>query len=111
MEWQAIETAPRDGTEILLTGTMNVDGQDYPEHIAAEILASRPVVVGRWVSSSGMTVWRDEEASDFRRVQVRDGWQHEGWDVESHGLEPTHWMELPKPPSALSHHPEQTDAS
>jgi hypothetical protein len=100
-EWKPIETAPKDGTEILLTGTMNVDGEDYPEHVAAEISASRPVVIGRWTSSSGCTIWQDEETSELRRVQVRERWHHAGWDVESNGLEPTHWMPLPLPPSPL----------
>ena len=80
-EWQPIETAPRDGTDILL---MSNDAPGLPGGVADKCWAGNTAVAG-W--------WGDE----------RDGGQ---WicymsmvqDPELH-FEPTHWMPLPAPPN------------
>lgn len=72
-EWQPIETAPRDGTWLLLTGgdiQYGWDGDTVP-----------PCVCGH---SSGRE------------------WQFAWYDGGAYGeyLRPTHWMPLPAPPEA-----------
>ena len=67
--WQPIETAPKDGTLIILYKP-DGDGDDR----------SRTVDVGRWGE-----VWTTYRG--MWRMQACDGW-----------VTPTHWMPLPKPP-------------
>lgn len=73
-EWQPIETAPKDGTEIL---TVNIHGD---------------IQITEWYS-----VTRDDyvhiEGEIYRKEITL--W-HEGWN----GNNPTHWMPLPAPPKA-----------
>ena len=78
MEWQPIETAPKDGQLITLCW---FDGEDGPfdtcsmmwGHIQRNGLF--PGKIGMWVSSNGAVTWNDDG----------DGG-------------PTHWMPLPAPP-------------
>lgn len=72
MAWAPIETAPKDGTWILLTG-----GEVDPEEWYAEV--TPPAVVALW----------DE-----------DRWSFCSWDgrFRSKYLRPTYWMPIPKPP-------------
>lgn len=90
MEWQPIETAPKDGTVILLCG-----GEDDPLHTDAhrnEALHRRPVT-GWW----GLIVeWADEWSAD----QDQFMWRYCSYDSGIYGeyKNPTHWMPLPKPP-------------
>jgi hypothetical protein len=90
--WQPIETAPKDGTAILLSWFDAID--DYVEPDAA--------VAGHW------THWAD-----------RSGWYLRGFGVLNEGggyfsgigessddgwpkLHPTHWRPLPEPPAMLA---------
>ena len=69
MNWQPIETAPKDGTEILL-------------HFRYSALREEPesfVSSGWWFSSP---------------KQIDDGWLTDHGFIG----EPTHWVALPKPP-------------
>lgn len=73
-EWQPIETAPRDGTVILLT---------YADD----------VLVGAWDAGESRYPWKYLDA-EWRRgkglVPFMNG-------LASHA--PTHWMPLPAPPA------------
>jgi hypothetical protein len=68
-EWRPIETAPKDGTEIIL------GGMDF----------GPPVRTGHWGATS-----YDRSIKGYRR-----GWTAHGLPC---GLDPTHWMPLPAPP-------------
>ena len=76
--WQPIETAPRDGTEILMTNGVDVSS-------------------GQWFSEYGGTY--DQEGAPNG-----DGCDA-GWTDWSGGMQPdpTHWMPLPPPPIEPAH--------
>lgn len=76
-KWQSIETAPKDGTDILLAEISHDRGQiSYGE-----------IDIGAWqkepmsMDEEGNSYWY--WFTNFGRVQ-----------------EPTHWMPLPEPPNA-----------
>ena len=80
MEWQPIETAPLDGTALLLF----IPGQnDW----------SRPhgipdMAVGLWAGRSWI--------SDITEME---GYESTGTYIIHPALAPTHWMPLPEPPA------------
>jgi hypothetical protein len=81
MEWQPIETAPKDGTDILVAGiNFGEVGKGY--HI----------VVAQWCEDerSPQQIWRER------------GVCFSGWYQDDDSDEPlpflTHWMPLPPPP-------------
>ncbi len=75
-EWQPIESAPKDGTWILLGGGRTDDEDD-----------ARTIAVGQWTNylNGGTTSWH---------------WQFAWYDGGYYGAynNPTHWMPLPEPP-------------
>ena len=73
--WMPIESAPKDGTRVLLWIVPREDSWGTVEPSA---------VIGDWV------VWLDRE----HRAGMRDGWSWYG----SAQCEPTHWRPLPSPP-------------
>ena len=81
MDWQPIETAPKDGTWILVSGG-KAGFDDYMKEIE-----SWPQCMVAFCEPA-----RDEWSRDYWAVCFWDG----GWrtDYES----PTHWMPLPEPP-------------
>lgn len=85
--WQTIETAPKDGSEILL----------YREDCG--------VILGRWISCSDFVSDGDPSA-EF--CQSDEEWEEPDWfgadfvsgfRITNDGL-PTHWMPLPSPPAS-----------
>lgn len=77
-QWQPIETAPKDGTHIMLS-----DGTS--------------VTVGHWLyQPGGTTEYRD---LDGRWIGQDDRDEFAGWIDWMGGITPTHWMPLPAPPS------------
>lgn len=81
MEWQPIETAPKDGTSIL--GWSEERGQ-------------RETKMGKYTEGSpGYAKWKDGYGP------LNSGW---AWDTHHNWLttwNPTHWMPLPPPPSNM----------
>jgi hypothetical protein len=68
-DWQPIDTAPKDGTEILL-----FDGE--------------VVTVGGWISEV------DQGADYEGQGLIAPGW----WSLALKDNKPTHWQPLPPPP-------------
>ena len=83
-EWQDIETAPLDGTPLLLfvpgvTSWSRTDGM--PD-----------VVVGMWAKHLFQEGWYSDIGD------VDQGYESTGAYFEHDVLSPTHWMPLPEPP-------------
>lgn len=74
MNWQQIETAPKDGTEVLLFFA------DY----------NRKVWLGHYEIS--------EHTSHGRSTYKREYWSIGSMFVSGKDPEPSHWMPLPEPP-------------
>lgn len=81
-EWQPIETAPKDGTEII-----GAFCRDYG--------SGNPTTYGPWTIR-----WNGKEW-----ISSWDGWRvissqtDFGTDYHDPGIEPTHWVHLPEPPT------------
>lgn len=85
-DWKPIETAPKDGTRILIYEQGGAGSDD-------EVFAC---VWGRfWPQTQPTpgTGWRENYS---------EGWvEFGGMDVRQTCDKPTHWMPLPKPPSGI----------
>lgn len=75
MEWQPIETAPKDGTEVLIAGGTYSDGWNTE-------IPFRGVSIAYWYRCHDAH-WRGDD------LQAHDEWREH---------KPTHWMPLPPPP-------------
>ena len=80
MNWQPIETAPKDGTWVLLFGGKTSE-DDY---MRTGVLIERPVTA----------FWNNSECYD-------EYWAFAFWDGDwrEEYSDPTHWMPLPEPPN------------
>lgn len=70
-QWQPIETAPKDGTEILTVGT-----------------DSAKVIATKWLSPGPM----------LGNYRMPNGWYWAGWRGPVGPITPTYWQHLPAPP-------------
>lgn len=94
--WQPIETAPKDGTDILV-------GYDFA---AVWIVHVAFWSEGTCTAADGSVVelWRDQ---GFDSEDEATGWWSYTWgSVSQDKLEgshaPTHWMALPEPPTSVN---------
>lgn len=80
-EWRPIETAPKDGTVILLTA-LEPDGEPFEvwpmQWMAIQQNGLFPGKVGMWTHPSGDVTWNDDDPAGA----------------------PTHWMPTPNPSSS-----------
>lgn len=81
-EWQPIESAPKDGTEILACVNGFVPAVAWWEELPDDIMEH----------ISEREKWRSVEAAEF---ETEEQWM-EHWTGSWY--EPTHWMPLPEPP-------------
>ena len=81
MEWQPIETAPKDGTPFL---AFSADAFYEPREGALG-LKSTPMLVMAWLPS-GAHPYPCDDAGDWH---------------DFHNYDPTHWMPLPTPPEGM----------
>jgi len=78
MKWQPIETAPRDGTEIVLTWMENGNPQEvYPHMVWNQFAGNKSV-------QDGKGIWA---------LHGRSGAILRTWS-EANGDGPTHWMAM-----------------
>lgn len=83
-DWQPIETAPKDGTEVLLF---------VPGYIGGRRVMEGNIVVGAWIDDHAWGregVWWSDISDPYEG--------HSGATADSVDLTPTHWMPLPEAP-------------
>jgi hypothetical protein len=79
--WQTTDTAPRDGTEVILATV--IDGFVYEEP-----------ATGRWTGRTWEPSWQGRSV-----IEYQDDF---GTDWQSFAPQPTHWMPLPPAPDTVS---------
>ena len=82
-EWQPIETAPKDGSRVLICGSGGeIDIASYTE---------------QW-SVRDYFVRHAKDDDVYKTVKEECGY----WETDV-AFNPTHWMPLPRPPESLPH--------
>lgn len=81
-EWMPIDTAPKDGAEIIGVFVGDYGFQD------------KPTVYGPWTIAWYKTKWFSSWGGD--RVIERE--DYTGTDYKEPDMDPTHWMTMPNPP-------------
>lgn len=79
-EWQPIETAPKDGTWIMVAGTV------WAGEVGGVARNANPEV-----SIANYTSGKSDYPGDW--------WNEAGGDYYATWCQPTHWMPLPPPPT------------
>ena len=82
MEWQPIETAPKDGSEII-----GVYSNDYG-------YLDKPTVYGPWTCRFERNKWM----ASHDGIGVIEYMSDFGTEYKEAEMDPTHWMPLPEPP-------------
>ena len=100
-DWKPIDTAPKDGTAVMLYLSKAVERAGYMD---APEAANRIVVGwhGQHADRFGAEVWvsTDVLTETFGGSELTGTWNEYEWAR----VQPTHWMPLPEPPH---HQPEE----
>lgn len=80
--WQPIETAPKDGTEILC-----VFCNDYGYQ-------AKPTIYGPWTVAFRRGQW----TASWDDTAVIESETYAGTEYKTADVDPTHWMPIPAPP-------------
>jgi hypothetical protein len=92
MEWQSIETAPKDGTPILIWQPVGHFGNDpRSSHMPVGALAEREC---SYSLDDPRLQWFDDQRWAIGYWRPWGGWGNRNRAT----VEPTHWMPLPAPP-------------
>jgi len=83
MEWQPIETAPRDGRRLLMTDGASV-------HVCYPKLFPRPI---EELSGTNPELWESRKGDSWEYFRDQLNAPGHSWSIK-----PTHWMPLPAPP-------------
>ena len=100
MNWQPIETAPRDGTPIV--GYCNHEADPYWIGDGLTLYGGHAEGLSHAVDGPNVVVWGgawDDSTHEYQGGSMPDWWFVYGSDFEV-AANPTHWMPLPKPPEA-----------
>lgn len=95
-DWQPIETAPKDGTVILVYSPEAVDVDEHVRRWPER--STLNVVQARWCAPQ----YPDEEGGWYAPMfSLYFGpWDDPSTDIDPVDVTPTHWQPLPAPPEA-----------
>ena len=89
-DWQSIETAPKNGSPLLVWDGFSVLVASYMEPDSFE---------DWWETVGGEDEDPDHEGYEEYLDRANDGWiAYEPYCGDECYLEPTHWMHMPSPP-------------
>ena len=102
MEWQPIETAPKDGTPILAWCDHEADEYFLDDGKSLTLYGGHTEGLSHVEDGLNIVVWGG--GWDDRTYEYDGGWMPDWWFQNGSEFEvtanPTHWMPLPDPPEA-----------
>ncbi|SDQ98449.1 hypothetical protein SAMN05519103_00307 [Rhizobiales bacterium GAS113] len=95
--WQTIESAPKDGTEIILYHPPEIhEGKPYPHRVTCGAWIEWEETIPEYHSTTGEYLGRSVQGGGASWSSWDGGFREES--------PPTHWMPLPSPPALSSAH-------
>lgn len=92
-EWKTIDSAPKDGTEVLLWSPM----WEMSWGVVIGYYQQGPWA-GVWVTSEGDAAENDPDFDPDAEVDSEDDFDDFGSEEDDKNMGPTHWYPIPNPP-------------